>query len=775
MTDPKPGRQPETGKKPTGTIRERAVEFINSARDFLNAAYIGENTYNLLLTKIINMVKVFIVSTRKFVRDSCTTKASSIAYTTIISLIPTLTVAITFYSIFSGVGNKKEELFRRVTLFMLEHNIRLNIDPVLNSISGLIDNAGKIGGIGAIIMVFTATAVLRTLENTLNEIWEVKKSRAMALRMIYYWAALTLGPILLISATTVATQISNTFSSPSYFSTFVEGNRIWLVGDRGTIRNTQADSLKLKNFDYTRVDFDNQKVYRFDSPAAGFIEDEFRIEPLDLKKSTFRDIQFIGKNGWIVGRGGILLTTQNGGESWTLERFGMLNFNDIHMVSPLRGFLVTDNGYLLSTETGGRKWKVREWADYSSSLNSIAFNREKGIITGDKGTVLTTSNSGLDWTMSVIDEARRKNRHVNLNRAFFLNAATVWMVGDEGVLMNSEDGGKTWSSKKFQENNYLTVHFTNREEGMVAGENGILIRTKDGGDHWTRASITDSRINSINQTGGKLWISGDNGLVMSSTNAGRSWSGVEGKSFVVMLLNFFAPFVFIWLLFLVTYMILPNIKVPFKPAAIGAAFTGTVWVIFILLFIVYVKYFAGGSVAIYGALASVPIFLLMVYASALIMLFGAEVSYTLMHPHTYLRLAIGRRGMQDIHVVYGLAILHFIFSRFEQGKGETSYAELLKLTMNNDREVDHYVELFRAEKLIIENGEDRYLPSTSSKNVQLAPVISMMHNVGMGLPPTAPASAQVRKYMQKVLHEMNASRGKIIGNASLNDLIEGRA
>ena len=121
-----------------------------------------------------------------------------------------------------------------------------------------------------------------------------------------------------------------------------------------------------------------------------------------------------------------------------------------------------------------------------------------------------------------------------------------------------------------------------------------------------------------------------------------------------MLINFFAPFVFIWLLFLLAYKTLPNIRVPFKQASIGAAFTGSVWVIFILLFIIYIKAFAKSTFAIYGALASIPLFLLMVYASSLIILYGAQVAYTLMHPETYASLKKTFLETEDLQVYYGI-------------------------------------------------------------------------------------------------------------------------
>lgn len=161
-------------------IRERVAKIKtlpNKTRELLNNVYTGKNPHNKGINKLMNASKVFIVATRKFLADACPTKASSIAYTAIVSLIPTLTVLITFLSIFSGVGDKKEEILKNITMFMLDHNIKLNIEPIIEALSSLIDNAGKIGGVGAIIMVFSATALLRTMESSLNEIWNVEKSR----------------------------------------------------------------------------------------------------------------------------------------------------------------------------------------------------------------------------------------------------------------------------------------------------------------------------------------------------------------------------------------------------------------------------------------------------------------------------------------------------------------------------------------------------------------------------------------------------------------------
>jgi len=299
-----------------------------------------------------------------------------------------------------------------------------------------------------------------------------------------------------------------------------------------------------------------------------------------------------------------------------------------------------------------------------------------------------------------------------------------------------------------------------------------VVRTEDGGQKWLRKSVSDGRINFIITEAGKTWIFGENGLIKISANL-RTWTGRQGGSFLISLANFTAPFLIIWLLFLLTYITFPNTKVPFKPAAIGAAFTGAVWVVFILLCIFYVKYFSGGQLAIYGALAAFPIFLLMIYASSLIVLYGAEVSYTLMHPHTYLKLKKALKGIREFHVIHGITILHHVYSKFEGGKGASSYSELLKITSQKTEEIDHYLELFAREGLLMEKGPDSYLPTTSSGKIVISDIIEMIHSVSLEIPATVPAANPVRKHLQKIMQELEKSRKSIVGKTTLAELIGG--
>ncbi|HYE99995.1 MAG TPA: YhjD/YihY/BrkB family envelope integrity protein, partial [Planctomycetota bacterium] len=97
-----------------------------------------------------------------------------------------------------------------------------------------------------------------------------------------------------------------------------------------------------------------------------------------------------------------------------------------------------------------------------------------------------------------------------------------------------------------------------------------------------------------------------------------------------------APMVFAWVLFAVVYVILPNTRVRLSAALVGALVAGTAWN---LMATVYVWYNARvvTNYKFYGGLGSIPIFLLWIYLSWVVVLFGAEIAFAVQHVETYKR------------------------------------------------------------------------------------------------------------------------------------------
>lgn len=86
------------------------------------------------------------------------------------------------------------------------------------------------------------------------------------------------------------------------------------------------------------------------------------------------------------------------------------------------------------------------------------------------------------------------------------------------------------------------------------------------------------------------------------------------------------PYVSIWIALVFLYMFIPNTKVRFSSAMVGGILAGTVWQIAQWGYI-HFQVGVGRYNAIYGTLALVPIFMIWIYTSWLIVLFGVEVVY----------------------------------------------------------------------------------------------------------------------------------------------------
>ena len=736
--------------------------------DFISKAARGEQSFGKYPDKIINTVKLFIVATKKFLDDQCLTNAASITYAIMVSLIPTLAVVLTASSFLKGKDARKDELFRAISSFMSEHSIKLNVDPIFAAISSLIENAGKIGGISAVIMIFTATAMLRTLETSLNKIWKVQRQRGLTIKIVYYWAALTLGPIIFISAATVATSLSDAFSSPAYTAAAGHSDKVWVTGNRGLILYSQPDKADLNTLDADAIDFDNQQIYAYE-PAEGIFSPSENAD-YEYSKTAFSDIQFIDAEGWAVGSQGVILYTDNGGKKWSLKKWGSISFNSICMTNKKDGFVAADNGILLSTNDGGRSWKAIRWGDATLNFTSVKIKNNAGIVTASNGSLLKTNDGGQSWAAAKIGDAKFRKRGISLNNSFLASHNDIWLLGSSGTLLNSQNGGQSWEIITVKNFNYTDAFFFNKNEGVIAGSKGRIIMTADCGETWKTSSLSTPKINKLFEKDGNLWALGDKGLAMVSKDKGATWNGIKSSDFIGFLINFLTPFIFIWVLFFLCFIVLPNTKVPKKEAAIGSSFTSAVWVVFILLFIVYIKSFAKGTLAIYGALASIPLFLLLIYASAIIVLYGAEVAYTLMHPEMYTNIYHNFNDRREIHIYYGIAIIHHVYQKFEKGLGGSDYKELAKLCTYNSEEVDFFLEKFSSDKLILHDQDMGYIPTNSSRNIALSDIIGSIHHISVSIP-KGTKKTPLKNYMEELLHKMEQNQKSVVGNATLADIM----
>jgi photosystem II stability/assembly factor-like uncharacterized protein/tetratricopeptide (TPR) repeat protein len=131
-----------------------------------------------------------------------------------------------------------------------------------------------------------------------------------------------------------------------------------------------------------------------------------------------------------------------------------------------------------------------------------------------------------------------------LHAVQFVDANEGWAVGDEGVILHSIDGGKTWERQVTGVRASLrSVHFLNPYTGWVAGREelpgggsaGVLLYTQDGGVAWTRLLANSlPALNFVHFASDKVgYLAGDGCEqvptgVLVTEDSGRTWKPVSG-------------------------------------------------------------------------------------------------------------------------------------------------------------------------------------------------------------------------------------------------------
>ena len=136
----------------------------------------------------------------RFREDRLGVTASSLTFTTTISLVPLFTVALAIFSAFPMFARLQANLQRWLVDSLVPDNIARQVLSYLNQFAA---KAGEMGWAGALALLFTALALILTIDRKLNDIWRVRESRPLTQRVLVYWAVLTLGPLFLAGSLAV--------------------------------------------------------------------------------------------------------------------------------------------------------------------------------------------------------------------------------------------------------------------------------------------------------------------------------------------------------------------------------------------------------------------------------------------------------------------------------------------------------------------------------------------------------------------------------------------
>ena len=185
------------------------------------------------------------------------------------------------------------------------------------------------------------------------------------------------------------------------------------------------------------------------------------------------------------------------------------------------------------------------------------------------------------------------------------------------------------------------------------------------------------------------------------------------------------PFITNWLALIFVYTFMPNTKVRFGAALVGAVVAGTIWQLTQWGYIEYQASFKSYN-AIYGSFAQVPLFLLWMYISWIIVLLGAEICFALQHAGTFAREKRSGHYSFDDRVKLATLVLALLARAFERGESPPSNEQAAVLLNAPVKLVNDVLYRLAAERAVVrlESQEsDVYAMARPPEKVRLLDVL----------------------------------------------------
>lgn len=199
-------------------------------------------------------------------------------------------------------------------------------------------------------------------------------------------------------------------------------------------------------------------------------------------------------------------------------------------------------------------------------LLDVALAGSRLVAVGERGLVILSDNEGQTWRQ--VDVPTR----VSLTCVKFLTPTRGWAVGHSGIVLHTEDRGETWTKQldgvagaklaveaamanadrggpdgetarkqldaaqllvnDGPDKPFLDLYFEDNQTGFIVGAYGLIFRTENGGKTWQPwmdhvENPKGSHLYAIQAVGGDLYIAGEQGLFLRSTDKGRKFTRIE--------------------------------------------------------------------------------------------------------------------------------------------------------------------------------------------------------------------------------------------------------
>jgi membrane protein len=179
---------------------------INEAYSWITGLVWGQDLRQLSAPRrvVVFIARVLHMLVRELLGGQLNLRAMSLVYTTLLSLVPLLAISL---SVLKGFGFRSQ----------IEPMLYKFLEPlgpegavVAEKIVGFVGNAevGVLGTVGVVFLIYTVIALLQKIEMAFNYVWQVEHLRPLVRRISSYLSVVLIGPVLLIIATVLSSDIA---------------------------------------------------------------------------------------------------------------------------------------------------------------------------------------------------------------------------------------------------------------------------------------------------------------------------------------------------------------------------------------------------------------------------------------------------------------------------------------------------------------------------------------------------------------------------------------
>lgn len=159
---------------------------------------------------LADIKKIIRYSLQRANEKQLTQVAASLTFTTVLAIVPLLAVVLSLFTAFPLFAEFRIALENFLATSLMPPAVSDNIMSYLNEFAA---KASGLTAIGSLALIVTSVMLIMTIDETLNNIWQVDHQRPLGRRILVYWAIISLGPVMaggtLWATSTLASESMN--------------------------------------------------------------------------------------------------------------------------------------------------------------------------------------------------------------------------------------------------------------------------------------------------------------------------------------------------------------------------------------------------------------------------------------------------------------------------------------------------------------------------------------------------------------------------------------